>query len=153
MGKINTDGGSFNFIYNLPQIIYSSIISNFINGIIKLLALTEISFIAYRNSAKYGKIVISAFILKRNFRIKFIIFFILNLILLVCFWIYLSCFGSVYHNTQIHLIKDTLISFGTSLISPFALYLLPGIFRILALKNKNRRFFYETNRILQLLLL
>ena len=27
MGKINNDEGAFNFIYNLPQIIYSSIIS------------------------------------------------------------------------------------------------------------------------------
>ena len=152
MGKINNDGGSFNFMYNLPQIIYSSIISAFINEIIKIFALTEDSFIQYRNEVNKEKILISASNLRRIFKIKFLIFFILNLILLVCFWIYLSCFSAVYHNTQIHLIKDTLISFGTSFISPFALYLLPGIFRIPALKNNNRRFLYEMNKILQIFL-
>ena len=114
MGKINTDRGTFNFIYNLPQIIYSSIISSIIDSIIKLLALTEDSFIRFRNQVKKEKLLISASKLKRTFKIKFLLFFIINLILLGCFWIYLSCFGAVYHNTQIYLIKDTLISFGTS---------------------------------------
>ena len=91
--------------------------------------------------------------LKRYFKIKFIIFFILDFILLGCFWIYLSCFSAVYRNTQIHLIKDTLISFGTSFISPFVMYLFPGIFRIPSLKSKKRRCLYEMNKIIQFLLL
>ena len=153
MGKINTDRGTFNFIYNLPQIIYSSIISSIIDSIIKLLALTEDSFIRFRNQVKKEKLLISASKLKRTFKIKFLLFFIINLILLGCFWIYLSGFGAVYHNTQIYLIKDTLISFGTSLISPFGIYLLPGLFRIPSLKNKNRKIMYRINKIFQFLLL
>ena len=47
-----TISDGFNFIQNLPKIIYSSIISAVINEIIKLLALTEINFINYRNKAK-----------------------------------------------------------------------------------------------------
>ena len=151
MGKINIDGGSFNFIYNLPQIIYSSIISAIINIIITLLAMTEDSFIEFRNKAiKEKKLLILASKLKKIFKIKFMFFFILNLIFLGCFWIYLSCFSAVYHNTQIHLIKDTLISFGTSFISPIIIYLLPGIFRIPALKNKNRKILYVISKVLQL---
>ena len=71
--------------------------------------------------------------------------------LLVMFWIYLSCFSAVYKNTQLHLIKDTLISFGTSLITPFAIYLLPGIFRIPSLKNKDRKILYGISQVVQLL--
>ena len=138
-------------IYNLPQIIFSSFISQFFNIIIQLLALTEKSFIKYRNNVKREKILIVALNLKRNFKIKFVVFFILDLIFLGCFWIYLSCFSAVYRNTQKHLIKDTFISFGTSCISPFVIYLLPGIFRIPALKNKNRRIMYRLNQLLQLL--
>ena len=149
MGKINIDGGSFNLIYNLPQTIYSFIISSVINTIIMILTLSQTSFITFRNKAKKEKILKSASNLKRNFKIKFIIFFILDFIFLSFFWIYLSCFSAVYHNTQIHLIKDTLISFGTSLISPFASYLLPGIFRIYSLKNKKRRIWYTISQILQ----
>ena len=152
MGKINTDKGVFDFIYNLPQILYSSIISSFIYEIIKMFALTENSFIKYRNLVKKQQILISASKLKRNFKLQFLIFFILNFILLGCFWIYLSCFCAVYHNTQMHLIKDTLISFGTSFITPFVLCLFPGVFRIPALNNSNRRILYKINKILQLLL-
>ena len=146
-----TISDGFNFILNLPQIIYSSIISTVINEIIKLLTLTDVSLINYRNKAKKEKILMLVSNLKKNFKIKFAIFFVLDLLLLGCFWIYLSCFSAVYHNTQIHLIKDTFISFGTSFISPMGIYLLPGIFRIPALKNKNRRILYMINQILQLL--
>ena len=152
MGKINIDGGAFNFIYNLPQIIYSSIISAVINIVIKLLAITEDNFIEFRNKSKKEKrILILASNLKTKYKIKFIFFFIIDLMFLGCFWIYLSCFSAVYQNTQIHLIKDTLISFGTSFISPLAIYLLPGIFRIPALKNKNRKIIYGISKIIQLL--
>ena len=48
---------------------------------------------------------------------------------------YLSIFGAVYRNTQYYLIKDTLISFGLSLIYPLGIYLLPGLFRIPSLSN------------------
>ena len=152
MGKINNDEGAFNFIYNLPQIIYSSIISAFINIIIKLLAITEESFINYRNIEKREEILKVGKKLKRNFEIKFIIFFIIDFIFLGCFWIYLSCFSAVYHNTQIHLIKDTLISYATSFLSPFIIYLLSGLFRIPSLKNKKRKFLFVISKILQLFL-
>ena len=151
MGKINKDGGSFNFIYNLPQIIYSNLISSFINEMVKLFALTEKSFIDYKKKAKKENISMLSSDLERNLKIKFTVFFILDLILLAIFWVYLSCFCAVYKNTQIHLIKDTLISFATSFISPFVIYLLPGIFRIPSLKNDNRKILYGINQIFQLL--
>ena len=151
MNKIYYKAGMFNFINNLPQILYSNLISSLINEIIKFFALTENSFIEYKNKAKKENITTLSSDLARNLKIKFVVFFILDLILLVFFWFYLSCFSAVYKNTQIHLIKDTLISFGTSFISPFVIYLLPGIFRIPALKNNNRAILYGFNKALQLL--
>ena len=61
-------------------------------------------------------------------------------------------FGAIYRNTQLHLLKDTLISFSLSLISPFLLYLLPGLFRIhaLAKPKKNRRILYNFSKIIQM---
>ena len=51
-----------------------------------------------------------------------------------------------------HLLTDTLISFFTSLLYPLVLYLLPGIFRINALKNKdkNKEYIYNLSKIIQL---
>ena len=62
-------------------------------------------------------------------------------------------FCAIYTNTQNHLIKDTLISFGLSLIYPFGIYLLPGFFRIPALsKRKNKReCLYKVSKIFQML--
>ena len=54
------------------------------------------------------------------------------------FWYFISCFCGVYKNTQIILIKDTLISFGMTMIYPFGLNLIPGIFRISALRAKKQ---------------
>ena len=39
--KINEDEGSFNFIYQIPQILYSSLISVILNNLIKYFALSE----------------------------------------------------------------------------------------------------------------
>ena len=61
-------------------------------------------------------------------------------------------FCAIYNNTQIHLIKDTLIGFGMSLLYPFRIYLLPGMFRIPALSNKNikdKKCLYRFSQILQ----
>ena len=62
-------------------------------------------------------------------------------------------FGAIYRNTQYHLLKDTLISFAMSLVFPFGIYLLPGLFRIPALSAQKRikKYFYNFSKILQIL--
>ena len=57
---------------------------------------------------------------------------------MIIFWYYLSAFCAVYKNTSKILITDTLISFGISMIYPFGINLIPGIFRIHALKDKRK---------------
>ena len=86
-------------------------------------------------------------------KIKIVFFFIISLIFLSAFWIYLACFCYVYKNTQIHLITDTFFSFGTSMISPFIVSILPGLFRINALqaKKKDRGCMFKLSKALQLL--
>ena len=64
-------------------------------------------------------------------------------------------FGAIYVNTQIHLLNDTILSFFLSFIEPFALYLIPGLFRIPSLANQkdNRRIMYKVGLILQNILI
>ena len=71
--------------------------------------------------------------------IKFSIFFTLNLILLILFWYYLTCFNAVYENTQIDLIINAIISFGISCVYPFVINIIPSIFRMDSLDNKNNK--------------
>ena len=48
-------------------------------------------------------------------------------------------FCGIYFNIQILLIKDTVTSFGLSLLYPFGIYLIPAMFRKCALNSKKRK--------------
>ena len=151
MHKILLDKGSFNFIYQIPQIIYSSIISSIINSIVTYLSLSERSIIELKKDVFITEKKVLNLI--NCLKVKFFLFFIIEFSLLLLFWYYLSCFCAVYKNTQIHLIIDTLISFGLSLIYPLLIYLIPGLFRIISLRAKkaNKECLYKISKILQLL--
>ena len=153
MHKIYEDGGDFNFIYNIPQILYSSLISGFIDAIIKMLALSESNFIKFKKikSKNKNELRKKADEILGKLKIKFVLLFIIILLLLVLFWFYLACFCAVYKNTQIHLIKDTLISFGTSMLYPMGIYLLPGIFRMISLKGDDRECMFNFSKLLQMI--
>ena len=62
-------------------------------------------------------------------------------------------FCAIYSNTQIHLIKDTLISFILSLFYQLGIYLIPGIFRIHALSNPKikRSYLYRISKVIQMI--
>ena len=149
MHQIYTDEGDYNFIYQIPNILYSSIICNVINAIVTALSLTEQRIIEFKRVK--SNIEQNFKNLKKCIIIKFISFFILSFIFLNFFWYYLSCFCAIYKNTQIHLIKDTLISFGLSLLYPLIFCLVPGIFRIPSLKaqKQNKEYLYKISKFLQ----
>ena len=150
MHKIYEDEGSFNFIYQIPIILYSFLISNTINYLLKYLSLSEKAILNLKN-CKIKKIRKYKRQLKKCLFIKYIIFFIISFILLLLFWYYISCFCVVFKNTQILLIKDTLISYGFSLLYPFGINLLPGFFRIRSLKSvkKDKKWLYRISKYLQ----
>ena len=106
MHKIYLDKGSFNFIYQLPQIIFSSLISSLLNVILKQLALSEKNILQLKENKKYKSINKSSKTLIKCLFYKSMLFFIISLIYLLFFWYYISSFCAVYENTQIHLIKE-----------------------------------------------
>ena len=155
MHKIYEDKGSFNFIYQLPQILYSSIISGLIGFILKKLALSQDDILKYKSlkNIKNNELVEKEKNLYKKLKIKFGLYFIINIIFLLFFWYYLAAFCAIYQNTQIHLIKDTLISYGLGFIYPFGIYLIPGMFRIpsLADKKNKRECLYNISKLLQII--
>ena len=106
--------------------------------ILKQLSLSEKTILELKEK-KDSRIMIESFKnIRKCLKIKFIIFFVLNFLLLLFFWYFISCFCAVYINTQIILIKDTLISFGISMLYPFGLNIIPVLFRIPSLKAKKK---------------
>ena len=146
--KIYKDEGGFNFEYQIIQISYSLIISSITNFFISFLSLTQNNILAIKIEKNNLAMKISK--IKNCLNIKFIFFFLFSFIFLFLFWFYLGCFCAVYRYTQIHLIKDTLISYGFNLIFPFAFNLIPAILRINSLRSKNRECMFKLSKLIQL---
>ena len=147
MHKIYIDEGSFDFTYQLPQMFYSFLISTILTSLLSILGLYEKNIIIIKNNKK-NKILIKKEV--KKITIKVILFFISTYILLFLSWIYLGCFCAVYKNTQMHLLLDVSSSFGISFISPFIIYLIPGLLRIPSLKNDKRSFLFKLSNLLQM---
>ena len=151
MHKIYEDKGKYNLLSQLPQIIYSSIIGYFLDNLLNFLALSEDDIIGIKQEKEIDTLGKKKEKTSKTLHAKFIIFFILSFLLLILFWYYTSCFCAVYKNTQFHLLKDTLVSFATSMGTPFGIYLIPAIFRIPALKKKSKsnQVMYVLSKIVQ----
>ena len=153
MDKIYEDNGVFNFIFQLPQILYSSIISSVVNIILQKLSISEGEIIDLKKEKDPQKVKQKAKSIKKCLTIKLVIFLVFSSILMLFFWYFISCFCAAYKNTQVILIEDTLISFLTSMIYPFVFKLLPSTFRIPALRapKKDKKCMYIMSRILNIL--
>ena len=153
MHKVYKDNGAFDILYQIPQILYSTIVSSVIKIILNQLSLSEKNILAIKHEKKREIAMDKSQKIKKCLRIKFILFFIISFLLMDFFWYFISTFCAVYVNTQKILIKDTLISFGLSMIYPIGLNLLPGIFRIPALraKKKDKKCLYKTSCIIALI--
>ena len=151
MNKIYEDNGQYDFIYQLPKILYSNLICTVINLIVKYLSLSEKDIVSIKIMLKEENVEKKIKSRKKCLKIKFFFFYIVSFLFLFIFLFYTSCFCAVYRNTQIYLIKDTLISFSLSLLYPLCYYLVPGIFRLPALRNrnKNKNCTYKISLLLQ----
>ena len=153
MHNVYKSEGLFDLSYQLPIIIYSSLISMFLGALIQMLGLTSDAIADFKQNEQVSNINERGKKLIKKLKIKFVLYFILTFILLIFFWYYISMFGAVYRNTQYILLEDTLLGFALSLVTPFVIYLIPGLFRIpaLAAPQKNRKCLYGFSKLFTLL--
>ena len=151
MHKIYKDKGVYNLLYQLPKILYSTIISSIMNLLIKFLALSEKNILMLKQSKTKEELNQKEIQTLSCLKLKFILFYLFGTIFLIIFWYYVSVFCAVYKNTQIILIEDTLFSFLFSLLYPFALNLIPSFIRILSIKNKNSSSLYKASILISLI--
>ena len=108
--KIFLDYGKYNIIQQIPQIIYSTIVSQLIQVFICYLSLIDKHYYQIKNLKIKSKKEISKII--KCVKIKIYFFFIFTGIMYFFYWYIITCFCEVYKNTQIAFIKDSLISFA-----------------------------------------
>ena len=131
-----------------PQAIYSSIIIFIFEELLKILALSQENILQIKHEKNKSNLNARTIAIVKCLKIKFIYFFILSFIFLLFFWLYVACFCAVYKNTQIFLIQVMLFSYLISLFHPFITCLIPGIFRIPALKGPGKCI-YKLSQIIQ----
>ena len=154
MHQIYKDEGSFNFKYQYLSILVSALAATVILRImLETLVLTERSIVKIKLNKNYESAVKMKDNLINNFNIKFAIFFVINFILLVAFWYYLTCFNAIYNNTQVYLIENTLISFAISFFFPIIYNIIPTALRTCALTNekKDGQYLYSASQIFQII--
>ena len=93
MHQIYEDHGAFNFIYQIPQILYSTIISIVIRTILSLLSLSEKNIIEIKNQKNLEAANNTAKEKQKCLLIKFILFFIISFsfLALVLYILLLCC--------------------------------------------------------------
>ena len=149
MHKMYLDYGKYNFLLQIPQIIYSTVASQIIEVFICSLSLTdknyyEIKGLEPKIRRKQALSIIAC--VKR----KITAFYICTFLLFAFYWYAVACFCSVYENSQTAFIVDSLTSFALGLIYPFILYSLPALLRIISLKANHSRYtcIYKTSDII-----
>ena len=147
--KVYIDEGNYDLYYLLPQIILSFLIAYVINIIIKLMTLSEknITEIKKENTLREARAKVKG--VERCLIIKNTFYFIISISFIGFFWYYLSSFCAVYPNSQIHLIKNTFISFCLSLLFPFIINIIPVAIRRFSLSDKNSKFIYNMSKFIQ----
>jgi len=132
MHKMYIDYGKYNFIQQIPQIIYSTIISQIFEIFLCFLSLTDKHYYQIKNLGPHKKHEIKK--IYKCAKIKVSIFYIFTFIVFAFHWYAVTCFCAVYRNTQGAFIKDSVSSFVLSLLDPFVIYLIPSLLRIISLK-------------------
>ena len=139
MHKIFLNYGKYNFIQQIPQIVYTSIVSQLIEILLCYLSLTD-KYIYQIKNISHNKTFEDKDIIKilKCIKIKIITFYIFTFIFFGFYWYLVTAFCAVYQNTQVTFLKDCLFSFLLGIIYPFILYLIPSGLRILSLRYPNK---------------
>ena len=134
MHKMFLDYGKYNFIQQIPQIIYSTAISQLIEIFLCYLSLTDKHYYQVKESKKISKRSLKG--IMKCIQIKIAFFYVFTSLMFIFYWYLICCFCAVYQNTQVAFIKDSLLSFALGIVTPFGVYLIPSLLRIISLKMK-----------------
>ena len=139
MHKVYKNYGKYDFVQQIPQIIYSSAVSQALEIILCFLSLTDKNVYQLKEKKNIRNKKHLIFRILKSIKIKLFGFYVFTFILFASHWYLVSSFCAVYQNTQITFIKDSISSFLLGLLYPFALYIFPALLRVLSLKDRKKK--------------
>ena len=137
------NNGSYGFFNSLPKVFYSLLVSIFVTIFFKLLSSdkTEI-FRAIKerdDKIEYNDLVN---IVLKKFKIKLIIFFILQFIFSFIFMYYVTAFCSVYQNTRIYWLFGCLETIAIDMVFTLVYSIAIAAFRFYGIKKRSKCYYY-----------
>ena len=135
MHKIFISYGKYDIFQQIPQVVYTTIITNLIEVFLCFLSLTDTAMYEIKRLKFSNKKIINEIKIIKCVKLKLFFFYLFTSIFFFINWYLVITFCAVYPNTQIIYIKDCIFSFVISLLIPFILYLFPSSFRICALRG------------------
>ena len=153
MHRKYTLGEDFTFVQKMPQLLFTLIISNMLEVFLCYLSMTDAHYYEIKEFSDFQKEGEKIIKILKCIKIKLIVFYIFNFILAIFFWYFVTCFCAVYKNTQLIFLKDSIVSFATSLAYTFIIYGFTTLLRFLSLakcckKNFFCRFIYKLSDII-----
>ena len=133
MHKKYTNGEDFTFVQKIPQLLFTLIVSHVLDVLLCFLSMSDIHVYEIKALPKDGKNGEKIMKIMDKIRRKLLAFFIFTCLLFLFYWYFISAFCAVYQNTQKIFIRDSFISFLTSLIDPFIIYGITTILRVISL--------------------
>ena len=133
-------------LIDYPKELFASLASQFIVKLIELLMEDKALTLFLRRIAFQKKNYLKGvnYLLKK-YEKKFYIYISIGYFILGLTWYYSSAFCTVYQNSQMSLLYDTLQSLILNLILPFPISFLSVSFRHLAIKKLNKFLFFISN--------
>ena len=138
MHKLFLNYGKYDFFQQIPQIVYSTIISQLIEVFLCFLSLTDKHIYQIKSISKTSNTNKISKIIKCIY-IKLIFFYVFTSIFFAIYWYIISVFCGVYRNTQIHFLKDSIISFIICLVYPLILYFATASLRIFSFRSTKKK--------------
>ena len=130
---------NWSFVQKLPQLLFVLVANHIIEVYLCFLSMTDSAVYEIKSLSKKPNNSKKIIDIIDCMKTKLIIFFISTFILFLGFWYFISAFCAVYKNTQLIFIRDSAISFATSLIDPFLTYGLTSTLRRISLSTCCRK--------------
>ena len=133
-------------LIDYPKEIFSCLASQFIVKLIELLLEDKALSLFMKRIASQNKNYLKGvnYLLKK-YEKRFYIYISIGYLILAVTWYYTSAFCTVYQNSQMKLLYDTLESCVLNILMPFPIAFLSMSFRHLAIKKLNKFLFFISN--------
>ena len=140
MHKLYLNYGKYDFVQEIPQLVYSTIFSQLMEVFICFLSLTDKYIYQLKEIAMKNKMV-KTFKTFRLIDFKISSFYMFTYIFFIFYYYMVYSFCAVYKNTQFIFIKDSLISFFIGLVYSLILYFLSSCLRICSIRCNTKYIF------------